>query len=83
MPDVKAKTHWIKRASLVDSRTSVTDVQFAPRHLGLMLATCSSDGLVRVYEAADVMNLAQWTLLHEIKNDLQCSCLSWNQSINK
>ncbi len=38
---------------------------------------------MRVYEAADVMNLGQWQLVHEIKNDLQCSCLSWNPSINK
>lgn len=28
---------WLKRASLVDSRTSVTDVRFAPKHLGLQL----------------------------------------------
>ena len=28
---------WIKRTSLVDSRTSVTDVRFAPKHLGLQL----------------------------------------------
>ncbi len=40
------RTHWIKRAQLVDSRTSVTDVQFAPKHLGMMLATCSTDGMV-------------------------------------
>ena len=28
---------WIKRASLVDSRTAVTDVKFAPKHMGLQL----------------------------------------------
>ena len=28
---------WIKRTSLVDSRTSVTDVKFAPKHMGLQL----------------------------------------------
>jgi len=27
----------VKRASLVDSRTSVTDVKFGPHHLGLQL----------------------------------------------
>ena len=31
------ETHWSQKASLVDSRTSVNDVKFAPRHLGLML----------------------------------------------
>ena len=32
-----SETHWVLKASLVDSRTSVNDVKFAPRHLGLML----------------------------------------------
>ena len=51
---------------LLDFRTSVTDVKFGPKHLGLILATCSSDGTVRIYEAPDVMNLSQWSLVHEI-----------------
>ncbi|KAL4234460.1 Nucleoporin SEH1 [Mactra antiquata] len=71
---------WIKRTSLVDSRTSVTDVKFAPKHLGLQLATCSADGIVRIYEAPDMMNLSQWSLQHEISSSLRCSCLSWNTS---
>lgn len=33
---------WIKRTSLVDSRTSVTDVKFAPKHLGLQLVCTPS-----------------------------------------
>ncbi|XP_013396753.1 nucleoporin SEH1 isoform X1 [Lingula anatina] len=72
--------NWVKRTSLVDSRTSVTDVQFAPKHLGLQLATCSADGIVRIYEAPDVMNLSQWSLQHEISCKLSCSCISWNPS---
>ena len=75
--------HQVKRASLVDSRTEVNDVKFAPKHLGLQLvrealnlwcsfahdehnsiqATCSTDGQLRIYEAPDVMNLSQWSLL--------------------
>ena len=78
-----SKSHWIRRASLVDSRTSVTDVKFGPRHLGLLLATCSADGVVRIYEAADVMNLGQWSLQHEIQCKLSCSCISWNTSLSK
>ena len=58
--------NWIQRTRLVDSRTSVTDVKFAPRNMGLMLATCSADGIVRIYEATDVMNLSEWSLQHEI-----------------
>jgi hypothetical protein len=57
------ETHWVQKASLVDSRMSINDIKFAPRHLGLWLATCSSDGMLRVYEAPDVMNLSQWPLM--------------------
>lgn len=31
----------------MDSRTSVTDVKFGPKHLGLLLVTCSADGIIR------------------------------------
>merc|ERR1719221_871319 len=78
-----SKSHWIKKASLVDSRTSVTDVKFGPRHLGLLLATCSADGTVRIYEAPDVMNLSQWSLQHEIHCKVPCSCISWNPSLSR
>ncbi|PVD21500.1 hypothetical protein C0Q70_19674 [Pomacea canaliculata] len=74
------QNHWLKRTSLVDSRTSVTDVKFAPKHRGLQLATCSADGVVRIYEAVDVMNLSNWSLQHEFNCRLSCSCLSWSPS---
>uniref|UniRef100_A0A8C5WJX7 SEH1 like nucleoporin n=1 Tax=Leptobrachium leishanense TaxID=445787 RepID=A0A8C5WJX7_9ANUR len=77
------QSHWVKRTTLVDSRTSVTDAKFAPKHMGLMLATCSADGVVRVYEAPDVMNLSQWSLQHEISGKLSCSCISWNPSSSR
>ncbi|XP_028820010.1 nucleoporin SEH1 isoform X2 [Denticeps clupeoides] len=76
-------SHWIKRTTLVDSRTSVTDVKFAPKHMGLVLSTCSADGVVRIYEAPDVMNLSQWSLQHEISCKISCSCLSWNPSSSR
>jgi len=72
---------WKKVGCLVDSRDAVQDVQFAPRHHGLKLASCSLDGRVRIYEAPDPMNLAVWHLLEEFeaaKKD--CFCLSWNSS---
>lgn len=75
--------HWVRRTNLVDSRKSVTDVKFAPKTLGLLLATCSEDGVIRIYEAPDVMNLSQWTLQHDISCKLQCSCLSWNPSLSR
>lgn len=55
-------SNWIQKSTLVDSTDNVVDIKFAPRHLGLKLATCSLDGHVRVYEAIDVMNLAHWPL---------------------
>ena len=75
-----SSSSWVKRTSLVDSRTSVTDVKFAPKHLGLQLATCSSDGMVRIYEAPDVMNLSQWSPQLEINSKMSCSCIAWNPS---
>jgi len=77
------QNHWVKKTSLVDSRTSVTDVKFGPKQLGLILATCSADGTVRIYEAPDVMNLSQWSLQHEIHCKLPCSCISWNPSLSR
>ncbi|KAG1681672.1 Nucleoporin SEH1 [Nymphon striatum] len=78
----RSQCHWIKRASFVDSRTSVTDVKFSPKHLGLQLATCSADGILRIYEAADVMNLSQWSLQHETNCKFTCSCISWSPARN-
>ncbi|XP_071444251.1 nucleoporin SEH1 isoform X1 [Hetaerina americana] len=76
--------HWVRRANLVDSRTSVTDVRFGPRWLGLLLAACSADGALRIYEAPDAMNLSQWTLQHEVSaGKLSLSCLSWNPSFSR
>ncbi|XP_017483750.1 PREDICTED: nucleoporin SEH1-like [Rhagoletis zephyria] len=71
---------WVRRTTLVDSRTSVTDVEFAPKYLGLLLATVSADGIIRIYEAPDIMNLSQWPVQHEIANKLPLSCISWNTS---
>jgi len=43
-------------------------------------ATCSVDGVIRIYEATDVMNLSIWNLQHEIQTRVVCSCLSWSTS---
>lgn len=78
---VTPEKRWIRRTTLVDSRTSVTDVEFGPKYLGLLLATASSDGIIRIYEAPDVMNLSQWPVQHEILNKASLSCVSWNTSL--
>jgi nucleoporin SEH1 len=72
---------WNKMATLVDSRDSVPDIKFAPKHLGLKLATCSTDGFVRVYEAIDITNLSHWNLMEEFESQKGgVTCLSWNPS---
>lgn len=74
------KSTWMRRAGLVDSRSSVQDVKFAPKHLGLLIATISSDGTLRIYEAPDIMNLSQWNPIHDICTNLSCTSLDWNPS---
>lgn len=73
-------SHWAKRATLVDSRTSLTDIKFAPKHLGLMVVTCATDGHVRIYEAPDITNLTNWSLRDEFNCKMACSSITWNQS---
>jgi len=78
------QSKWLLRSQLVDSRSPVVDVKFAPRHLGLRVATASLDGCVRTYEAVDVMNLAYWPLCDEFLVDpgkgTKVNCLAWNPS---
>ncbi|KAL5965615.1 Nucleoporin SEH1, partial [Taenia solium] len=70
---------WIRRAHLVDPRNSVTGLMFAPRFLGLQLAAISTDGVLLVYEAQDVMNLCQWTVQCDFATNMTGSCLAWSQ----
>jgi len=69
-----------KKTVLSDSRDSVQDIKFAPRHLGLKLATGSSDGVVRIYEAADVTNLSLWSMEEFESQRGGVTCISWNPS---
>lgn len=73
---------WHQAAQLKDGRDSVTDLKFAPRHLGLQVATCSSDGFVRIFSAEDVMNFEHWACekFQAGSNKEEVTCLSWNPS---
>jgi WD40 repeat protein len=51
---------WSRKATLSESKQAVRDVKFAPRYLGLKVATASADGLVRIYEATDIFSLTLW-----------------------
>jgi nucleoporin SEH1 len=88
-PAGQRRTAWKQKAQLVDSREAVNAIAFAPRHLGLKIATASGDGFVRVYEAADVLNLSHWQLQDKFRADEAdgsdasptaswgATCLSW------
>lgn len=68
----------MSKAQLTDSRLGVRHIKFAPQHMGLKLAcstvtnrfcvntlgqaTCSEDGVLRVYEAPDALNLSYWQM---------------------
>jgi len=73
-------SRWVKKAEF---SKAVNCVQFAPRHLGLKLATGGADGVVRIYEAIDVMNLNHWPMNGSIdfetksESDLGVTSLSW------
>lgn len=74
-------SRWITKATLTEARRAATTLEFSPRHWGLKLAVGSADGCVRIYEAIDIMNLAQWPLAATLQcfegNKLGCTCLSW------
>lgn len=76
-----AASRWTAKTQLTEARKAVSCLEFAPRHFGLKLATGSADGCVRIYEAVDVMNLAQWPLgatLQCFGDGLGVTCLSWS-----
>lgn len=62
-------SRWVNKATLSDARRAVSTVEFAPRHLGLRLASGSADGVVRIYEALDTSNLNHWKLEAEIEDN--------------
>ena len=78
--DTKSQPRWIKKAQFSDSKSSVYDVKFAPRHWGLKLASVSADGYIRIYEATDVFTLNYWPLQDSFYVDKGLVCLSWNDS---
>eukprot|EP01127_Copromyxa_protea_P001011 TRINITY_DN1093_c1_g5_i1.p1 TRINITY_DN1093_c1_g5~~TRINITY_DN1093_c1_g5_i1.p1 ORF type:complete len:398 (+),score=45.59 TRINITY_DN1093_c1_g5_i1:425-1618(+) len=74
---------WMLKATLGDSvKQSVQDIQFAPKHLGLKLATCTRGGIVRIYEAMDITKLAHWTITHQFEpqKNTCINSICWNPS---
>lgn len=79
---------WQRKAQICDTKKALNDIKFAPRHLGLKLATASADGKVRVYEATDSFVISHWNLQEEFQveqtfgidmdSEHGLTCLSWN-----
>lgn len=42
------QSNWIRKTSHVDSRTSIMDVKFAPKHLGLLLVSFKKEKMSKV-----------------------------------
>jgi len=42
---------------LLDSKDSIEDISFAPKSLGLLLASASATGTIRIYEFNDLLNI--------------------------
>ena len=78
--EAKNGKHWVKCASLLEAKSSVNDIKFAPKSFGLALAACSSEGILRIYEAFSVTNVSEWNLQHEMIEKVPFSCLSWTRS---
>jgi nucleoporin SEH1 len=75
-----AASRWVQKATLSDARRAVTTVEFAPRHLGLRLASGSADGVVRIYEALDTMNLNHWKLDGVIEAEVEETTVADNEA---
>ncbi|KAJ3306228.1 epoxide hydrolase, soluble (sEH) [Kappamyces sp. JEL0829] len=74
---------WQERAKLGHARGTIQDIEFAPNHLGLKLACCAADGILRIYEAMDPMNVSSWALTDDFEISAAGRepegqfCLSW------
>lgn len=80
---------WKKRHTVTDFRGPIYDIEFAPSHLGLKLASIGCDGVLRIHEPLDPSSLAgDWSTSAEINlltnlaaRHLQSSfALSWSPS---
>ena len=78
----KVNSRWTRKAQLSESRKTVRDVGFSPRHLGLQLASVSADGNVRIYEATDVFSLNIWQLQHTVQVEKTTDLGSTNTTNN-
>ncbi|ORZ14647.1 WD40-repeat-containing domain protein [Absidia repens] len=65
-----SQRRWSERFRFLESRGTVMDIAFSPRPGALRLASCSSDGIVRIYECLEPTNLTQWSQMEEFAIDM-------------
>lgn len=58
------------------------DLKFAPKSLGLQLATCSQNGEARIYECTNISSPNEWPLVNLKTNMSSCSSCSWSSCFN-
>lgn len=72
---------WTLKARLLESKEAVLDIEFAPKHQGLVLAAATAEGIVRIYEAPEIMNLQSWRIIGEIMaSPFGVNSISWNKN---
>ncbi|PVV03385.1 hypothetical protein BB560_002123 [Smittium megazygosporum] len=78
---------WSCVATLSDSVMTVHKVAFAPEHIGLTLATPSSDGKVRFYSPSKLADLTNWSITstleaseYPMKDSDGPLSISWDES---
>jgi len=72
------KKTWESKTTHLESSDAIQDIKFAPRKLGLTLATASVDGIVRIYEAENVTDLTHWTIKEHFDVGAKINSISWN-----
>ena len=71
-------SQWVKRTSLVDSRTSVTDVQFASKHQGLQLVCGLADEWRHTESNSRPLMLFSLSLSAKKHTSNACSSVQYN-----
>jgi WD40 repeat protein len=75
---------WVKHTpAFTYLRAPITDLKFAPKQLGLQLATCSQNGEARIYECTNISSPGGWHEAVDLKpNMTSCSSCSWSSCFN-
>lgn len=80
---------WKRKYTISEFQGPLYDIEFAPSHLGLKLASIASDGVFRIHEALDPNTMSYWSPVGEINiltrqpnRTLQSAfALSWSPSM--